>query len=128
MTALTIQRMIAAIFLILGGWALLAPASVIDLAITPEYREHSFLLHFTMAAFGAQACLFGLMAMVVRFGSKGFAVLAALLVPFFVFDWYFHWIVPVLTPVGMLDLMGNVAMFALCIAGWRKAKGEELAV
>ena len=125
MRAMTIQRVIAAVFLGLGGWALLAPSSVIELAFTPAYRDHSYMMHFVMAAFGAQACLFGALALVVKFGSRGFALLAVLLVPFFVFDWYFHWVVPVLTPVGMLDLVGNAVMFVLCLTGWRIARREE---
>ena len=39
MSARTAQLLIAAVFLVLGGWALLAPASVIELAITAPYRD-----------------------------------------------------------------------------------------
>ena len=125
MTSLVAQRLIAAIFLVLGGWALFAPQSVIDLAVTPEYRESSFLATFAMACFGAQACIFGLMSLVVRYTSKGFLAFAVILLPFFVFDWYFHSVVPVLNSIGMLDAVGNVAMFGLAILGWRAAKREE---
>jgi hypothetical protein len=122
MSALTAQRCIAAVFLLLGGWALFAPASVITLAITPEYRNTAFLTELAIACFGAQAVLFGLMALVVRWSARGFAVFAALLVPFFVFNWYFHYRMPVLTSIGMLDFAGNVAMLALAIIGWRAAR------
>lgn len=127
MTSLTAQRLIAAVFLILGGWALFAPQSVIDLAVTPEYRSDVFLARFAMACFGAQACIFGLMSLVVRYTSRGFLAFALILLPFFVFDWYFHRVVPVLNSIGMLDLVGNLLMFGLAIYGWRKARAEETA-
>lgn len=125
MTARTAQLGIAAIFLLLGGWALFAPRSVIELAVTPEYRDTGFLVIFAMSCFGAQAILFGIMAIFVRFTSRAFLVFAILLLPFFVFDWYFHSVKPVLNSVGMLDAAGNVAMLALALFGWRKASQEE---
>lgn len=125
MSARTAQVLIAAIFLLLGGWALFAPANVIDLAVTEAYRDNSFLTRFTMACFGAQAVLFGLMALVVRWSARGFAVFAVLLLPFFVFNWYFHYEVPVLTSIGMLDFAGNITMLVLAIVGWRAARAEE---
>lgn len=127
MTSLTAQRLIAAVFLILGGWALFAPQSVIDLVVTPEYRSDAFLARFAMACFGAQACIFGLMSLVVRYTSRGFLAFAVILLPFFVFDWYFHSVVPVLNSIGMLDLVGNLAMFGLAIYGWHTARAEEMA-
>ncbi|MFM7348721.1 MAG: hypothetical protein ACKO01_04460 [Erythrobacter sp.] len=126
MTALTAQRLIAAVFLLLGGWALLSPASVIELAVTPAYRDTGFLARFALACFGAQAVLFGLMALVVRWSARGFLVFAAMLLPFFVFDWWFHVREPVLNSVGMLDLAGNAAMLVLALLGWRAARaGDE---
>jgi hypothetical protein len=125
MSARTAQLLIAAVFLLLGGWSLFAPASVIELAITPAYRDSSFLTRFTMACFGAQAVLFGLMALVTRWNARSFAVFAVLLLPFFGFNYWFHYEVPVLTSIGMLDFAGNVTMLVLAILGWRAARGEE---
>ena len=121
------QFLIASVFLLLGGWALFAPGSVIELAFTEEYRENGFLTRFVMACFGAQAVLFGIMALCVKFTSKAFLTLAILLIPFFVFDWYFHFQMPVLNSIGMLDFVGNAVMFALCLYAWRRAKYEEQA-
>ena len=39
MSARTAQFLIAAVFLVLGGWCLFAPASVIELAITEAFRH-----------------------------------------------------------------------------------------
>jgi len=118
------QFLIAAVFLLLGGWALFAPSSVIDLAVTEAYQDSTFLTRFAIACFGAQAVLFGLMALVVRWSARGFLAYAVFLLPFFVFNWYFHYEVPVLTSIGMLDFAGNVVMFVLAIIGWRAARSE----
>lgn len=125
MTPRTAQRCIAAVFLLLGGWALLAPQNVIDLAVAPAYQDSSYLTRFTMACFGAQAVLFGLMALVVRWSAAAFLTFAVLLLPFFVFNWYFHYQVPVLTSIGMLDFAGNVTMLVLAVIGWRGARAAR---
>lgn len=124
MSARTAQFLIAAVFLILGGWCLFAPASVIDLAFTEPYRDTSFINRFTIASFGSQAVLFGLMALVTRWNARSFAVFAVLLLPFFGFNYWFHYEVPVLTSIGMLDFAGNVTMLVLAILGWRAARAE----
>lgn len=130
MTARTIQfgaqSLIAAVFLLLGGWALFAPASVVDLAVAEAYQDSTFLTRFAIACFGAQAVLFGLMTLVLRWRARGFLAFAVLLLPFFVFNWYFHYEVPVLTSIGMLDFVGNVTMMVLAIIGWRTARGEVI--
>jgi hypothetical protein len=125
MSARTAQFLIAAVFLILGGWCLFAPASVIDLAVTEAYQDSTFLTRFTMACFGAQAVLFGLMALAVRWNARGFLVFAVLLLPFFGFNYWFHYEVPVLTSIGMLDFAGNAVMLVLAILGWRAARAGE---
>jgi hypothetical protein len=124
MSARTAQFLIAAVFLLLGGWALFAPASVIELAVTEAYRDSTFLTRFTMACFGAQAVLFGLMALVTRWSARAFAVFAVLLLPFFGFNYWFHYEVPVLTSIGMLDFAGNVTMLVLAVIGWRAARAQ----
>lgn len=125
MSARWAQFGIAAVFLSLGGWALLAPGNVIDLAITEAYRENTYLTEFIMACFGAQAVLFGVMALVVRWTAPGFLVFAALLLPFFWFNYHFHYVEPVLTSIGMLDFAGNATMLILALLGWRAAKRDE---
>lgn len=124
MSARTAQFLIAAVFLALGGWALFAPASAIDLAIAAPYRDDSYFARFAVACFGAQAVLFGLMALVTRWSARSFAIFAVLLLPFFGFNYWFHYEVPVLTSIGMLDFAGNVTMLVLAIMGWRAAKAQ----
>ncbi len=126
MTARMAQLGIAGVFLALGGWALFAPATVIDLAFTPDYAVNTFVTRFMIGCFGAQAVLFGTMAIFVKFTARAFAVFALLLLPFFVFNWYFHYEIPVLSSIGMLDFAGNVTMLALALIGWRAAKREAV--
>jgi len=127
MIARSAQLLIAAVFLVLGAWALFFPASVIELAITESYRDSAFLSRFALACFGAQAVLFGLVALAVRWTSRTFALFAVLLLPFFVFNWYFHYEVPVLTSIGLLDFAGNVVMLIAALVGWRAALVRERA-
>ena len=43
------------------------------------------------------------------------------LLPFFVFDYYFYAVEPMLTPIGLLDAVGNVIMLWLCWIGWSRS-------
>ena len=47
--------------------------------------------------------------------------------PFFAFNWWFTFVEPVFTLVGLLDAVGNVLMLGLCVVGWRKANAVEAA-
>jgi len=121
MTPKRIQSGIASVFFILGGWALLAPQSVIDLCFLPEYRTGTAILPFAIACFGAQAMISGLFAAFSRFTRATFLAYGIALIPFFAFNAWFTFIDPVFTWVGLLDALGNAVMFALCVLGWRRA-------
>jgi hypothetical protein len=116
-----IQWAIAAVFFVLGGWALIAPQSVIDLAFLPEYRVGTPVLPFAIACFGAQAMISGLFAAFSRFTRTTFLAYGLALLPFFAFNWWFTFVDPVFTTVGLLDAAGNAIMLALCVVGWRKS-------
>lgn len=124
MTALTAQRLIGLVFAVLGGWALLAPGMVIELTVRPEYQSDDFLARFAMGCFGAQAVIFALVAFTARFTRATFAAYGLSLFAFFAFNWYFYAVKPVLNEVGLLDLVGNIVMLALCWQGWR-ASGRD---
>ena len=117
-----IQWAIAAVFFILGGWALLAPRSVIALTFLPEYRAGTPILPFAIACFGAQAMIAGLFAAFARFTRATFLAFGIALLPFFAFDIWFTLVDPVFTALGWLDAVGNAIMLALCVAGWRRAE------
>jgi hypothetical protein len=122
MNVRTIQSGIASVFFILGGWALFAPQSVIDLTFLPEYRSGAPILRFAVACFGAQAMISGLFAAFSRFTRTTFLAYGIALLPFFAFNWWFTFVDPVFTMVGLLDAAGNVVMLFLCVIGWRRAE------
>jgi hypothetical protein len=124
MSVRQIQWAIAAVFFVLGGWALLAPQSVIDLTFLPEYRSGTPILPFAVACFGAQAMIAGLFAAFSRFTRATFLAYGLALIPFFVFDWWFTFVDPVFTRLGLLDAAGNAVMLALCAIGWRRSGSE----
>lgn len=99
---------------------MVAPMSVVELGFRPAYRSSVPLVPILMVGFGAQALLSGLFAAASRFTRWTFLLYAIALVPFFVADVYFYWVRPVLTEVGLADLLGNLIMLAICIAGWRR--------
>lgn len=113
--------MFAAVFLVLGGWCLVWPASVLDLAVRPEWRSEAPIVPVLIAAFGAQAMIAGLFAATAKFTRTTFAAYGAALLPFFVFDYYFYAVEPMLTEIGLLDAVGNVVMLVLCWLGWKSA-------
>jgi hypothetical protein len=121
MTSLAIQRGIAAVFLLLGGWCLFLPQSVLDLTVMPAWRSYNPIVPILMAAFGAQAVLAGLFAWTARFTRATFLVYGIALLPFIVFD-YWAYAEGMITPLGLLDAVGNVIMLVLCYVGWRKAE------
>jgi hypothetical protein len=121
----TIQWAIASVFFVLGGWALLAPQSVIDLTFLPQYRTGTEILPFAIACFGAQAMISGLFAAFSRFTRTTFLAYGIALLPFFAFNGWFTFVDPVFTKLGLLDALGNVIMLALCAVGWRKAGADD---
>lgn len=121
MSALVIQRLIAAIFLGLGGWCLLLPGMVADLCLTPEWRGDDPVLPILVGCFGAQAVLAGLFAFFSRFNRTTFLVYGLALLPYFGFDLWFYFVEPVFNEFILLDAVGNVIMLTLCWMGWRRA-------
>lgn len=121
MSVRTIQWWLAAVFVVLGGWCLVSPGSVLALTITPTYQSEAPIVPILIGAFGAQALIAGLFAAFSRFEQRTFLAYGIGLLPFFVFDYWFYVVVPMLTWVGLLDVVGNVVMMGACVAGWRAA-------
>ena len=122
MSVRTIQYLLASVFFILGGWCLVSPQSVLALTITPAYQSDAPIVPILVGAFGAQALIAGLFAAFSRFTKTTFLAYGIALLPFFVFKYWFFVVDPMLTPLGMLDAVGNVIMLTLCVIGWRKAE------
>jgi hypothetical protein len=112
------QLLIAAIFVGLGGWCLVAPMSVVDLTVRPEVRNDLPLTAITIGAFGAQAMLVGLVAATSRFTATTFLALGLAMLPFFVFDWWYYAVRPMFNELILLDVFGNIAMLGACARGW----------
>src|SRR3990170_942465 len=128
MTALLAQRLIAVPFLVLGAWCLVLPEMVERLAVRPEFYHGSPATALFIGCFGAQAMLSGLFAAFSRFTRATFLVYGIALLPFFWFNYWFVFIVPMLNQWMLLDFAANVAMLALCVIGYRaSAKPSEQA-
>lgn len=125
-TARTWQRLIAVPFLVLGAWALLAPASVQLVAFRPEVRLDAPILNVAIGCFGAQAVLAGLFVISSRFTRWSFLVYGIALLPFFGFNYWFLFVTPLFSAGMMIDFLANLAMLAFCILGWRAAVAEGL--
>jgi hypothetical protein len=120
-TPLLIQRLVSLPFLVLGGWCLFLPRMVEGLTLQPAHQHNSATSALLIGCFGAQAVLSGLFAFFSRFTKTTFLVYAIALLPFFWFNYWFVFVVPMFNAWLALDFVSNLAMLALCVLGWRKA-------
>ncbi|MBL0923404.1 MAG: hypothetical protein IBJ12_02920 [Sphingomonadaceae bacterium] len=114
-----IQRFIALVFLILGGWCLVSPMSVVQLTILPEHQAFTMPMRVAIGAFGAQACLAGLFVWFSVFTRTTYLAYGLALLPFFAFDWWFYFVDPLFNELILLDAVGNLIMLALCVCGYK---------
>lgn len=119
MTPLILQRLIALPYLILGLWCPIAPHMVERLTVTPAYQHLSATSALLIGCFGAQAVLGGLLIWFSRWTRTTFGVYAIALLPFFWFNYWFVYEVPVFNRWMALDFVSNAAMLALSLWGWR---------
>jgi hypothetical protein len=127
LTPLWPQRLLALPFLVLGAWCLAAPHMVERLGITPEYQHLSTTSALLLGCFGAQAVLGGLFIAFSRWTRATFAIYGAALLPFFWFNYYFVFMVPVMTRLMAIDLVSNLFMLGLCVWGYRIAPARLVA-
>jgi hypothetical protein len=113
--------LIATPFLLLGGWALLFPGVVERMTLTPAFQHNTPTSALLIGCFGAQAVLSGLFVAFSRFTRTTFLVYAIALIPFFWFNYWFVFVVPMFNGWLALDFVSNLVMLALCILGWRRA-------
>jgi hypothetical protein len=113
-----LQYAIAAVFLLLGGWCLVAPGSVVALTVRPDFQSDHPLVLVSLGAFGAQAMLAGLFAAFSRFTARTFAAFGVAVLPFFAFDWWFYAVEPMFNELILLDALGNVIFIAVCARGY----------
>lgn len=123
-----LQVVLASIFLLLGGWALLFPGVVEHLALRPEHYMGTAASRLFIACFGAQAILCGTVILTCRFTASTFLVFGCVgSIPFFCFNFYFLFVNPMFTDWMWLDFVGNVGILACGIAGWRLKRREASA-
>jgi hypothetical protein len=113
-----LQWLIAAVFFILGGWCLVAPASVMELTVRDAYRSEHPMVLISLGAFGAQAVLAGLFAALSRFTRWTFLGFGFAVLPFFAFDWWFYAVEPIFNELILLDAAGNAILISLCARGY----------
>lgn len=116
--ARVLQYAIASVFIVLGGWCLLAPESVIALSVRAESQRFDPLTLVVVGAFGAQAVLAGLFVASSIFTRWTFLAYGVALTPFLVFDWWFFAIVPLFNEWILVDAVGNALMLVLCARGY----------
>jgi hypothetical protein len=119
MTPLVLQRLIAIPYLVLGGWCLIAPHMVETLMFTPAFQHLSATSALMIGCFGAQAVLGGLFIWFSQWTAKTFLVYAIALLPFFWFNYWFVYQVPILNRWMALDFVSNAVMLGLSLWGWR---------
>jgi len=119
MTAILAQRLIAVPFLVLGAWCLFFPDMVERLTFRPEHYHGTATSAVMMGCFGAQAMISGLFAAFSRFTRATFLAYGLALLPFFWFNYWFVFVVPLFNGWMMLDFAANVAMLTLCVIGYR---------
>ena len=125
MRAKHIQYVLAGIFLGLGGWCLVAPDMVETLVLTPDYRDASATSRLLFQCFGAQAVLAGVLLLVSTLSPRGFLIFGlAGSLPFFVFNYYFLYVVPMFTNWMALDFAGNIGILICGLIGWRLRRRE----
>ena len=97
------------------------------LGINPDYQHLSTTSALLMGCFGAQAVLGGLFIAFSRWTKATFAIYGVALLPYFWFNYYFVFVVPVMTRWMALDLASNLFMLGLCVWGYRIAPRSLIA-
>jgi hypothetical protein len=97
------------------------------LGVRPAHYQGTAVTALFVGCFGAQAILSGLFAFFSRFTPTTFLVYGIALLPFFWFNYWFVFVVPILSEWMALDFAANVVMLVLCIVGYRKASADQAA-
>ena len=89
------------------------------LAVAADYQHLSATSSLFIGCFGAQAILGGLFIWFSQWQRKSFLVYAIALLPFFWFNYWFVFEVPIFNRWLVLDFVANAAMLALSLSGWK---------
>lgn len=125
MKSIYIQRLLALIFIGLGGWCLLFPAVVEAIVMRPTYFVGNATSALFVACFGAQAILGGIVIFTSRFLPSTFLIFGLVgSIPFFGFNYYFYFVREMFTDWMLLDFVGNVGILACGLWGYRLSLQE----
>lgn len=128
MKAIHIQRLLALIFIGLGGWCLLFPVVVESVVMRPAYYLGNATSALFLACFGAQAILVGIVIYTSRFLPSTFLIFGLVAsIPFFGFNYYFYFVKGMFTDWMLLDFAGNVGILACGLWGYRLSLREAAA-
>jgi hypothetical protein len=128
MKAKHIQYFLGSIFLVLGLWVLVFPRTVEALVLAPDYFIGSTASAVLIGCFGAQAVLCSVLILSTTFSPGAFLLFGLVgSLPFFVFNYYFVYVVPIFNTWMLIDFAGNVGILACGLAGWRIRTRELLA-
>ena len=128
MRAIHVQRLLALIFVGLGGWCLLFPTVVESIVMRPAYYVGNATSALFVACFGAQAILAGILIYTTRFLPSTFLIFGLVAsVPFFGFNYYFYFVRGMFTDWMLLDFAGNVGILACGLWGYRLSAREAAA-
>lgn len=115
------QFLLGLVFLLLGGWCLVAPHSVEYLSLKPEFHVLNEVSALLIGCFGAQAVLVSILIFWSEFKARTYIVFGlAGSIPFFVFNYYFVFVNPLFSNLMLLDFFGNVSILLICLWGARR--------
>ena len=127
MKAITIQRILGSIFLILGSWVLLFPGHAEQTVLSSEHYIGTYTSAVLIGCFGAQAVLCSILIYTAVFTPRTFLCFGLVgSIPFFIFNYYFLYVVPIFNSRMFLAFVGNIGILLCGIAGWRIKRDEEI--
>jgi hypothetical protein len=119
--------LLGTIFLGLGGWALIFPATVEGLVLRPEHYIGSPASSILIGCFGAQAVLCSVVIFTSTFTARTFLIFGLVgSLPFFAFNYYFVYVLKIFSSWMLIDFIGNAGILLCGIIGWRLAKAPAL--
>ncbi len=99
------------------------PGIVIRVTFQPELAVATEQARFIMGCFGAQAVLTGTLMLTAQFTATTFLVFGLVgSIPFFVLNYWFLFVEPVLNQWMLLDFAGNLGILVIGLWGWRLSR------
>ena len=106
---------------------MLAPSFCERAFLLAKYRTGSPVTKALYIGFGSQAVLTGSLLFMGSFSKEAIMIFGLIgSIPFFVFDWYFVFVEPISTPIGLIDAVGNLFILLIALAiYWLKKRADS---